>query len=70
MNLTVSQLIELLDRAFEEELERLERGGAKACEAENLAVAVTNLQQAAKIKALREKILSLKAEWDSLHAPS
>src|SRR4029453_15884664 len=44
-NLTVNQLIDLLAKALDRELQVLEQGGAAAVKTENLAAAVTNIQQ-------------------------
>jgi len=64
--LSVAFALGLLEEAVAKELDKLAKSGAKAFEAQDLAAAEKNLKQTGRVKNFREKIESLRAEWESL----
>ncbi|HEY9869463.1 MAG TPA: hypothetical protein V6D08_09890 [Candidatus Obscuribacterales bacterium] len=55
-----------LNAALDRELQILSQAGARAFANQDLAAAELNLKKTAKVKAFREKVLSLVSEWDDL----
>jgi hypothetical protein len=64
--LDIPKALGALNAALDRELQILSQAGARAFASQDLAAAESNLKKTAKVKAFREKVLSLASEWDDL----